>query len=133
MLTQFLTLLCLVLLTSLAIFGWHYATLYDSQGIKQTPSGGTYDIGAENGEILWWIPYYFKKLTAHIPVLQYLHKPMFGCLICMAGPYGTISYWTYTLTTKQHITLLTFILWVVLIVAVAGLNRIIKTFASKQL
>lgn len=123
-------LLLLTILTSLAILGWHYATLYNAVITNQSKHELNYDQGATNKEIAWFVRYYALRFIAfHAPWLRKFFKPLFACPVCMSGPYGTFSYWLYVAHEHQHLTLLTFGLWIAFLVAVAGLNRILVRIA----
>lgn len=118
----------LILWSSLFIFGWDYATLYTKNienkvvGDKTIPIEH-YPLDTKK-EIAWWFRYYTRNLPT------YIKKPLITCVMCMASLYGSLFYWVYVLNTEKPITSLTLVLWVVTVVAISGLNRILKQIAQ---
>ena len=126
-------LLQLILLTSLFIFGFHYVTLYtpnfkpdlksDFNSVANSPTHK--EVIPKERELLWWYRYYVIK---YLPLV--LQKPLIKCVVCMASPYTTLFYWSWVFGTYQDINYSTFIIWVVAVVAVAGLNRLLRSVAQ---
>jgi len=113
----------LILWCSLFIFGWHYATLYTPNFIHDQALGQR-EIKPNDTEIAWWFRYYTRNLP------KWIKKPLINCQMCMSSVYGSIFYWGYVLNTPGRINGLTIILWVAVVVAITGLNRIIKQIAQ---
>lgn len=112
----------LIILCSLFCFGWHYSTLYTPKFVLK----GLVEVEVipEKREIAWWFRYYTKDFPVCI------RKPLIGCVICMASVYGSLFYWGYVLNSGKIINSETFVLWVVTVVATAGLNRILSQIAQ---
>jgi hypothetical protein len=91
----------LLLITSLFIFGFNYATLYVSD---------------EEHNILWHITYQSEKVFG-----GKWSKPICTCVVCMASVWGTLFY----LTFGQNMSIQSYVIFVF---ALAGLNRILKNF-----
>lgn len=116
----------LIFICSLWCLGFNYATLYtplmgqvnDGEGIKEL-----YPVD-DKKEILWFIRYYTRNLPKCIT------KPLYGCLMCMGSLHGSLFYWAYILNTPGRINGLTIVLWVVVITAVSGMNRLLKGMSS---
>ena len=113
-----INLLLLIVITSLCIFGWHYATLYT----PRFDDKNEYQVKPTDREICWWFRFYVVKWFT--PQYQ---KPLVGCLVCMASVYSTISYSVYCFHYDIHFNI---IAWAVIAVAVAGLNRIIRALSQ---
>lgn len=95
----------LIIVSSLFCFGWNYATLYDEQGKEIA------------WRFRWFVLEYLPEIT---------HKPLVGCIVCMASVYSTLVYWANFYFSGQHICVKTFLIWIVVVVSTAGLNRILK-------
>ena len=100
----------LLFINSLFIFGWNYAL--GSPTIDQD------DQIIVHPAIFGFITKFITKRFHSI-----LIYPMFLCPVCMASLYGTLFYLLFTPTYN-------FIGWSVYIVALAGLNRILKGFCQ---
>lgn len=117
------SLIQLIILISAFIFGFNYATFYVPVYLQRP--GEAVETLPQEKEILWFIRYYGRK---YLPV--YIQKPLFSCEMCMSSIWGSLFYWTYILNGNLcHINSLTLIKWAVVVIAVCGLNRIIKQLA----
>lgn len=113
-------LILLIIICSLFCVGFNYSTSYVpvyEHVAGQLPKEQIPD----KTELLWFIKYYGNKF---LPV--YIQKPLYGCLMCMSSIWGSIFYWGYVLNSPGRINGLTIIIWVVVVMAVCGLNRIVK-------
>lgn len=122
------SLILLIIICSFWCFGFQYCTLYTpNMGFKNNDIMKQVELYPTDPkkELLWFIRYYGNLC---LPV--WLTKPLYGCLMCMSSVHGSIFYWGYILTHPGRINLLTFILWVVTVMAVAGLNRLLKQIAQ---
>ena len=110
-----------LLVASLFIFGWHYITLYDPiEASENNPFGKK----AKNKEILWFIRFYLGNLLIKLFPKSgaVIAKPIIRCVVCMSSGYGTIFYFLFT---NRNL-----LLWPVFVIALAGLNHIIKSIAT---
>jgi hypothetical protein len=107
--------------TSLFIFGWHYATLYDPvESTEQNPFGKK----AKNKEIFWFFRFYIGNLLVKLFPKNgaTIAKPIIRCVVCMASVYGTLFYFIFT---DRNL-----FVWPIFVIALAGLNHIIKAIAQ---
>ncbi len=118
------SLIQLIIITSLFCFGFNYVVTYIPMFEYQAGRNSTEIIPKER-EVLWFIRFYGNR---YLPV--WIQKPLYSCPMCMASIWGSIFYWGSVLNTDQIINSLTLIKWVAVVVAVSGLNRIIKGIAQ---
>lgn len=106
---------------SLFIFGWYYSTLYDPfESTEENPFGKK----AENKEIFWFFRFYVGNLLVKL-FPKYgatITKPIIRCVVCMSSVYGTIFYFIFT---DRNL-----IIWPIFVIALAGLNHIIKSISQ---
>jgi len=104
-----------IFVISLFIFGWDSATqFYPVNPTAEKPYGDKFP---EDTEILGFLRYYMLR-TFHNTRLSWILKPTFTCPICMA------SFWTLVLY-PLIVSKINPIEWLVVLVAVSGLNRLI--------
>lgn len=130
----------LSIIISLFIFGWNYAITYtpiynyiptdkkeDGQIIHKQIE---VEPDKKTREIAWFFRFYIRKVLVLLfkDSADYFGKPIYGCVVCMASVYGTMFYWSYIINIGQIINSKTIILWVVVVVMVAGINRVLRSF-----
>lgn len=118
-------LILLIIICSLWCFGFNYAVLYTPNFDMMSNNKKEIYPTDNKKEVLWFIRYYGNKW---LPL--WVTKPIYGCLSCMGSVHGIIFYWSYVLLSPGRITPLNFILCVVVITAVTGLNRILRQLAQ---
>jgi hypothetical protein len=113
----FKTLCC----ASFFIFGWYYSTLYDPIGSSEyNPFGKK----AENKEVFWFFRFYVGNLLVKLFPKKgaIIAKPVIRCVVCMSSIYGTFIYFLFTDGSL--------LIWPIFIIALAGLNYIIKAITQ---
>lgn len=95
-----------LILNSLYIFGFYYATDY-TEDVDKEPSN--------DRESLWWVKYYLRDAPL------WVQKPIFGCVICMASLHS----WPYLLYNHE-LTILNAVTYIIYIFALSGLNAIVN-------
>ena len=63
-------------------------------------------------------------LDVNLPL--FVQRPLYVCVVCMSSVCGTIAYWLNT----SEINLITIENWVVTVIAIAGLNRLLRNFIN---
>lgn len=110
----------LLFVNAFVIFGWNYATQFTTTGSERY---GNFQI--TDGAIFHKLHYYFvigierfigKKSS------RFIAQPLFGCVVCMASVWGTLFYCLF-IPDKSIVS------WLVWVVALAGINRLLKNFA----
>ena len=120
--------LIIIILSSLFIYGWSYCTIYTATGLDDNigKDFNPFGTGGTNKEIAWWFRFYIGNfIYKYTPKLKPLLKPLFMCEICMSSIYGSIIYWLM-MVIFSNIAVVTFILYPIVIISIAGLNRVIK-------
>ncbi len=105
----------LLITASLFIFGFNYAVDCD---IIQKYEGYGSELKScpVHKNILWFIKFYGDKILP-----EYWTRPIYSCVVCMSSLWGSILYFTFT----DHYNI---IQWLVSVVALAGLNRLLKSY-----
>lgn len=127
------TLLTIILISSLFIFGWSYCTTYTPTGLETNVHKpfNPFGTGAKDKEVAWWFRFYIGNfIYKHVPFLKPMLKPLFMCEVCMSSVYGSIIYWLF-LYILGPLSVVNIVLWPFTIVAIAGLNRLIKMIMQK--
>ena len=111
--------LILLLINSALCFGFWNACYYELSpgGIE---IGSEYDLEkkpTESKGVLWFIEKWASK--------YWFHKPICGCLPCMASFHSIYPYWTY-MYAANCINLNAILFYPVYILALSGLNYIIN-------
>ncbi len=97
-----------IFLVSMFIFGLNFACDYEeSEAFKQN---GHYNL-------LWKLKFWSLKYIG-----EFWTRPLLTCPVCMASFWTTIAYAYYYFGNYNIIE------WLVLVVVVAGFNRILKNF-----
>lgn len=100
-----------ILMVSLFIFGLNFATDYsEGENFKQN---GHYNL-------LWKLKFWSLKYIG-----EYWTRPLLSCPVCQSSVWGTIFYFCYF---PFELSINYFVIWIVSVFAIAGLNRIIKNF-----
>lgn len=91
----------LLIINSFFIFGLNYAL--------------------QPGAIAGFIATWYDRHTITKPFFQWLRSPLFGCVVCMASIWGGTFYFLFSPTYSIQSVC-------VYIVALSGLNRLLKNF-----
>ncbi len=117
-----MTLIELIIITSFFILGIHYCFQFDM--VSTTKKG---EAKPTNKEILWFIKYYLHR-SLYQTRFEWLLKPTVNCPVCMSSIHGSILFWANVYFQNREVNPLTFAKWLVVVVAVAGLNRLAYKF-----
>lgn len=112
-------LILLIVICSLVCFGVNYATLYNPRYDLMTNQ--RIEVVPTDTEVLWFIRYYGNKWLP-----KGVTKPLYGCVVCMSSVYSSLVYWGFIFCSHQEINSLTILKWVVVVPAVAALNRFLN-------
>ena len=104
--------LLLLLFNSLYIFGFFSATDY-TETVDLTPD-------PNDREALWWIKWGLRNAP------QWLQKPIFGCVVCMASVHS----WVYPVFYPE-LTLINLVTYIIYIFALSGFNAIVNERISR--
>lgn len=115
----------LIFITSLFCFGFNYVTSYIPEFDYISGQNPKEVTPTKEKELLWFIRFYGNK---YLPI--YIQKPLYSCPMCMASIWGSVFYWGSVLNTEQVINSLILIKWLAVVVAISGLNRVIKGIAQ---
>ncbi len=110
-------LLALIIITSLAIFGFHYALQFD---LIQDEFGKPMII---NKQALWWIKWAMHKALNKTKA-KFLLQALCNCVVCMGSVYGIISYIAFAPNK-------TIMGCAIVVAAVAGLNRLLISIVQR--
>jgi hypothetical protein len=115
----------LIVITSLFCFGFNYATLYTPNFTSELNAGGDgftqLQTIPKDRELLWFIRYYGDKYLR-----KEVTKPIYGCLMCMGSVWGSVFYWSFVFGNESIINSKTIVIWVVVVAATSGLNRVLR-------
>lgn len=109
----------LLLINSFLCFGFFNACHHVKAGSSIYENGITTIIGKDIKGVLWFIEKWAKD--------KWFHKPLCGCLPCMASFHSIHPYWTYMYATNS-ININALLFYPVYILALSGLNYLIDEF-----
>ena len=127
----------IIIISSLICFGLNYCYHYEARWaegyLPEDNYFGNVEPMRENREILWFVRFYIGNYINYLFPKSYITitKPLFNCVVCMASVYGSATYWiNWYFYTNQDFTYLTVLKWLAVVVATAGLNRIIRNLTQ---
>jgi hypothetical protein len=112
--------LSLLFINSLFIFGLQYATQFEAELYIETGyEPAKWRLNKEQSKVLGFIHFYLRK-----GISEHWMQPLLSCPVCMASVWGSVFYLSFTPFSIEK-----FAIWPVYVVALAGLNRLLKGFA----
>jgi hypothetical protein len=119
----------IIILSSLFCFGWEYITFCPQKHNQKLGFDG-YEYPQGTPEALSFIRFLLGNAICKLfpKRKEVILKPLFHCVVCMSGWVTLMFYSLHLYITNEHICFKTISTWVVLTVAVAGLNSILDRF-----